>query len=106
MENEYIQVYTTVENRADAERISKVVIEKKLAACVQTAGPIISEYWWEGKIEKGEEYVLIMKTKTSLYEDLEAAIKLHHTYDVPEIIGIPVVKGNKAYLDWIGENTL
>lgn len=106
METKYIQVYTTVEKITDAERISRAIVEKKLAACAQITGPIISEYWWEGKMEKGEEYVLVMKTKAGLYDELEAAIKLHHTYDVPEIIALPIIRGNEKYLDWIGENTL
>lgn len=101
----FIQVSTTVDNKQDAERLAELAVRKRLAACVQVIGPIRSTYWWEGKIEDGEEWLCLMKTGKDLYESLERAIKSIHTYDEPEIIALPIVKGSEGYLRWIEKET-
>ena len=98
---EYIQVFTTTEKKEDAEKIAKVLVEKRLTACVQIIGPIISTYWWKGKVETAEEWLLFIKSKKDLYEELEKAIKEIHPYETPEIIAIPIVAGSKDYLEWL-----
>ncbi len=98
---EYIQIFTTTENKEDAEKIAKEVVEKRLAACAQVLGPIESTYWWEGEVEKAKEWLCIMKSRNDLFEKLEAAIKKIHPYDVPEILAVPVIAGNKSYLEWL-----
>jgi periplasmic divalent cation tolerance protein len=98
---EHIQVITTTENRADAEKIAEVLVEKKLAGCVQIIGPISSVYWWEGKIEKADEWLCLIKTTRTLYEDLESVLRKIHPYKVPEILAIPVVTGSKDYFSWL-----
>ncbi|MGQ4833936.1 MAG: divalent-cation tolerance protein CutA [Candidatus Asgardarchaeia archaeon] len=105
MTEKYIQVLTTVEKEDDAKKISKVLLEKKLAACIQIIGPIKSMYWWKEKIEEATEYILAIKTKAGLYEELEKTIKEIHPYEVPEIIAIPIEKGLEDYLNWIKEVT-
>jgi periplasmic divalent cation tolerance protein len=98
---EYIQVSTTTETRDDAEKIAKGLVEKRLAACVQLIGPVVSTYRWEGRVNEEEEGLLIIKTRNELYEELEKTIKYMHSYEVPEIIASPIVKGNKDYLAWL-----
>jgi periplasmic divalent cation tolerance protein len=101
----FVQVSTTVEKRQEAERLARLAVEQKLAACVQVIGPIISTYRWQGKIEHEEEWLCLMKTRTGLYEALEKAIRAAHPYDEPEIIALPVVKGSEGYLRWIEQET-
>ena len=98
---DYIQVFTTTNKKEDAEKITGEVVEKRLAACAQVMGPITSTYWWGGKIEKEEEWLCIMKSRNDLYDPLERAIKGIHPYDVPEILAVPVVAGNRDYLEWL-----
>jgi len=102
---EYIQVFTTVEKREDAERIASSVVNKRVAACAQVIGPIRSTYWWKGKVEQAEEWLLVMKTREALFSVLEKEIKAIHPYEVPEIIAVPIVAGSASYLEWIEAET-
>lgn len=101
MKEEYIQVFTTFGNKLDAEKSAKILIEKRLAGCVQIIGPVSSTYRWKNKIEEEKEWLCIIKSKRFLYNELEEAIKELHSYEIPEIIAIPVVEGSKEYLDWL-----
>ena len=106
MLNEYIQVFTTVEKREDADRIASSVVNKRVAACAQILGPIQSTYWWKGKVEEAGEWLLMMKTRQDLFSSLEKEIRAIHPYEVPEIIALPIVAGSASYLEWIdGETT-
>lgn len=96
-----IQVITTTETKSDALAIARAVVEKRLAACVQIIGPITSTYWWQGEIETAEEWLCVIKSRQDLYEQLGAAIREVHPYDVPEILAVPVVAGSKDYLRWL-----
>ena len=100
---DYIQVFTTTESKEEAEKISREVVGKRLAACTQIVGPIKSIYRWKEKIEEGEEWLCIMKSLNDLYEQLEKAIKEIHSYEVPEILALPVVAGNQGYLEWLNK---
>jgi len=100
---EYIQVTTTADTKETAEKIATVLVQKRLAACVQIVGPISSVYWWKGKVEKTNEWLCIVKTRKNLYEAVEASIKANHTYEVPEIIAVPIVEGSKGYISWLDE---
>ena len=105
MSNNYIQVFTTTDKNEDAKRIAKEVVEKRLVACAQIVGPISSTFWWDGKVDEEQEWLLIMKTRKALYDELEKAIKNVHPYDVPEIIAQDIINGNRDYLDWIDRET-
>lgn len=105
MEHRYIQVITTISDKRKAENIARKLVYKRLAACVQIAGPIKSVYRWKGKIETAKEWVCIIKTKKGLYEKVETAIKKIHPYEVPEIIAMPITAANKDYLKWIESNS-
>jgi periplasmic divalent cation tolerance protein len=98
---EYIQVLTTTATKEEAQKIADTLVENRLAGCVQVAGPIVSTFWWKGKIERAEEWLCVMKSKRSLYDALERSIKAHHTYETPEVIAIPVVAGSQEYLQWL-----
>ena len=101
----YIQVSTTVEKKEDADSIAKILVETRVAACVQVIGPIRSTYWWKGKVEEASEWLCVMKTREALYSDLEASLKAVHPYEVPEIVAVPLTKGSEGYLRWIEEET-
>jgi periplasmic divalent cation tolerance protein len=98
----YVQVVTTTENKEDANKIAKVLVERRLAACVQLVGPIQSTYWWKDSIETAQEWLCFMKTDKKLYDELEKAIKAIHPYETPEIVAMPVVAGSDDYLEWLG----
>ena len=100
-----VMIYTTHPSLAEAERIGKAVLEKRLAACVNILPGMISHYWWEGTIERGEEVVMIIKTRAALAEDVRAAVKALHPYTVPAILVLPITGGEGAYLDWLMRET-
>jgi periplasmic divalent cation tolerance protein len=102
---DFLEVHTTIDFQEAAQKIAEALVAKRLAACVQISGPIISTYWWQGKIEQAEEWVCTAKTRRELYDELEQAIRETHTYDVPEILAVPIAAGNKSYLDWICAET-
>lgn len=103
MMEEYIQVFATTDSEEIAKKIAKVTLEKKLAGCVQIIGPIESRYWWKNKIEDTKEWLCVIKSKMSLYEKLEKAIKEIHSYEIPEIIATPIIAGNPDYLEWLSQ---
>jgi len=105
MKEKYIQILTTVEKKKDAEKIAKIIAEKRLAGCIQIIGPITSTYWWKGKLEKSKEYLLFIKTRKRLYKEVEREIKKVHPYKVPEIIAIPIIEGSEEYLKWLSKET-
>jgi periplasmic divalent cation tolerance protein len=105
MTNEYIQVFTTVEKREDADRIASTVVHTRVAACAQVLGPIRSTYWWKGKVEEAGEWLCMMKTRQDLFPALEKEIKSIHPYEVPEIVALPIVAGSASYLQWIDDET-
>ena len=99
--NEYIQVLTTTETKETAEKIAETLVDKRMAGCVQIIGPITSIYRWKGKIEKAEEWLCQIKTKGELYGEVEETILQIHTYETPEIVSMPIIAGNKKYLQWL-----
>ena len=98
---EYIQVLTTVEHKTDAEKIARTLVEKKLAACVQIVGPVASYFHWQGKLDSASEYLCLIKSREDLFNELEKEISSLHPYEVPEILAVPIIKGNKSYLNWL-----
>lgn len=102
----HIIVYITVSSPEEGEKIAKALVEKRLAACVNIVPGLRSIYHWQGKICDDRELLLIAKTGDSLFERLEHEVKSIHSYKVPEIIALPILKGSKEYLDWIDGNTV
>ncbi|MDC0335371.1 divalent-cation tolerance protein CutA [Pseudodesulfovibrio sp.] len=98
-------VYMTCETKDEAESIGAVLVERRLAACVNILPGMQSMYWWEGKVEQAQEVVLIAKTMTSLVDELTQAVKAMHSYDVPCVVAMPLEGGNPDFLAWIREET-
>jgi periplasmic divalent cation tolerance protein len=99
----YLQVTTTTETKEQAQTIAQHLVETKLAVCVQITGPITSIYRWKGKVENAQEWLCLIKTRADLYNKVEAAIKSLHSYETPEIIAVPIIKGSKEYLNWLDD---
>lgn len=100
----YIVIFVTAENKEQAGRIAEGLLRSKLAACVNIAGKVASLFWWEGKIDSAKETLLIIKSKKKNLAKITKKIKSLHSYKVPEIIALPIVGGNKDYLEWIDES--
>lgn len=98
-------VFTNVPDVDTAERLARILIERRVAACVNILPAIRSLYHWQGQLETATEVMLQIKTIQPHYAELEAVIKAAHPYAVPEIIAIPIVDGLPAYLDWIRQET-
>ena len=96
-----IQVVTTTEQKADAERIGRALVERRLAACVQIGGPIESFYWWKDQLESADEWLCTIKTRHDLYAKVESAIRKLHPYDEPEILAVPVIAASAGYIQWL-----
>lgn len=101
--SDYIQIVTTAGTRDDAQRIARALVEERLAACAQVVGPVASTYRWKGEIETADEWQCWAKTRQSLYERVEQAIRRLHPYEVPEILALPVLTGSAVYLAWLDE---
>ena len=103
--SEAVVVLVTCGSEEEAAKIANSLIEECLAACVNIISPVRSIYRWEGKIWDEKEWVLIIKTQRKRFEELEKKVKSLHSYSVPEIIALPIVEGNPAYLKWLKEMT-
>jgi len=98
---DYIIVLVTTGTKGEAEKIVQHLLNEKLIACANIIGPIQSYFRWSGKIEKADECLVLMKSRIDLFEKLAEAVKAMHSYEVPEILALPVVEGSRAYLDWM-----
>ncbi len=94
----------TVPDRETGERTAHRLLEKRIAACVQVLPGIESFYHWEGKLERSEELLLIIKTKDSLMAEVEREVRSIHPYKVPQIVAVPILWGHKPYMAWIDES--
>ena len=100
-----VVIFVTAANKKEADRIASALINKKLAACVNIIENVHSLFWWQGKAARAKEALLIVKTRKALMHKLIKKVKSLHSYEVPEIIALPIVCGNKEYLKWISECT-
>lgn len=91
----------TTPDRKEAEHISHSLLNEKLIACANIIGPVHSLFWWASKVEKAEEYIVLMKSRSDLFEKVSERVKALHTYDIPEIIALPIEQGSLEYLKWI-----
>ena len=103
MPHSYCVISTTAGSQVEAENLANVLVHERLAACVQIS-QVFSVYTWEAVLHKDEEWLLLIKTQTELYEEVEDALRAHHSYDIPEIICVPITQGYAPYLAWIDEN--
>ena len=98
-------VYTTYPSIVEAEEAGCALVEQRLCACVNILPGMVSYYWWQGSVERGEEAVMIVKTRAELSERVATAIKEMHAYSVPAIIVIPLESVDQPYLEWLMKET-
>jgi periplasmic divalent cation tolerance protein len=96
-----IVTFCTCPDKVTAEKIARILVEGKLAACVNILANVTSVYAWKGQVESSEEYLLIIKLPQAGYQALETAIRTYHPYELPEIIAVPVTNGLPEYINWI-----
>ena len=101
MEAEFVVVLVTVGSRVDGESMARQLVGEGLAACVTLVGPVRSIYVWEGKVAEDDEWLLVIKSRGALVKALEGRVRALHSYDVPEVIALPVTAGSQPYLAWL-----
>ena len=97
-------VITTAGSSEEADKLAAALVERRLAACVNIIPQIRSVYRWQGAVESTPEWLLLIKTRTKMFEQVRDTITELHTYELPECIMLEVAEGSKAYLKWIAEN--
>ena len=99
-----IVVFITAKDAIEAKTISDQLLAKKLIACANIVEGVQSVFWWQGKIDQAKETLIILKSKQSLFKKIVKTVKAHHSYEVPEVIALPIIDGNPDYLRWIEES--
>ncbi len=102
---DHIEVRVTAGSPDEADRLADAVVGRRFAACAQIVGPITSVYWWDGKVTRSQEWLVLFKTTAERFGDLAGCVREVHSYDVPEIIAVPVAIGTADYLGWIDRET-
>ena len=103
MSSEFIVILTTTSRQEDAKAIAQTLLERKLAGCVQIIGPITSHYYWQDELCQDEEWICLIKSHQRNYKTIETTIQEIHSYEVPEIISLPIVEGSDSYLSWLNQ---
>lgn len=98
-------VFTNLPDRASAERLADLLVERRLAACVNILAPCRSVYRWKDAVQHDEEHPMLIKTTAERYGALEQAVRESHPYELPELIAVPIEGGLPAYLDWVSAET-
>ncbi len=99
-------VFITAKDADEAEKISKALVKRRLAACVNILPEVSSRYWWQDKLETARENLLIVKSKKTLLPEIIKAVKKLHSYSIPEIIAVSIIGGNRDYLEWVDSETI
>jgi len=94
-------VLMTTPSKEEADKIVRSLLRKRLIACGNILGPVESNFWWKRKIDKANEFLVLMKSSEKLFTRLSQTIREMHSYEVPEILALPIVKGSKPYLEWL-----
>jgi periplasmic divalent cation tolerance protein len=97
----FIIVIMTAPNKQEAVNIVRALLEEKLIACANIVDSVRSLFWWKGKVEEEKEVLVMMKSKKALFKTLSKRVTELHSYDVPEILALPIVEGSQSYLDWM-----
>jgi periplasmic divalent cation tolerance protein len=103
MKDKFVIIFVTCSSMHEAGKIRAAVLAKRLAACGNICGGVLSKFWWNGKIDSAKETMLVLKTKASRFKEVEKEVKRLHGYDVPEIIALPIIAGSAEYLGWIDD---
>ena len=105
MPGSFLIVLTALPDRSRARALSQKILKARLAACINILGPAESFFRWKNKIDRAKEFLLLIKTRASHFDRLRRLVKKNHPYSVPEIVALPIKKGNAAYLDWMKHAT-
>jgi periplasmic divalent cation tolerance protein len=100
----YAIALSTCGSPEEAARLAQELVSRRLAACVNVVPGVRSFYWWDGRVQDDNELLLVIKTRVELLSQLEAAIQELHSYEVPELVVLPIAGGSSAYLRWIDDN--
>jgi periplasmic divalent cation tolerance protein len=104
MENDQnIVIFITTGTDVEARRVAEALLEQRKASCINIVPTITSLFWWKDQIESNQESLLIVKSKSSLLDEIVSLVKGVHSYDVPEVIALPIIGGNADYLNWMGQ---
>jgi periplasmic divalent cation tolerance protein len=103
--NEFVVVMVTASSADEAAHIGRALVEDRLAACANVVGPIRSIYRWEGGVEEASEHLVLIKARAADFAALEALVRELHSYDVPEVIALPLFAGSAPYLTWLDDAT-
>jgi periplasmic divalent cation tolerance protein len=101
LKNNYIIILVTAKDTQESEAISQKLLDEHLIACANIVSPVTSFFYWMGKVERAEECLIIMKSRADLFEQVAERVKSLHSYEVPEVLALPIVECSKAYLDWL-----
>ncbi len=104
--SEFITILVTTASEEEAERIAEELLAAKLIACANIVGGVRSLFSWAGAVQKEQEILIIMKSRQVLFEEIEQKVRQIHSYDVPEILALPILTGSGPYLQWLGEETV
>ena len=97
----YLIVFITASNKEEAVKIIRTLLEERLIACANMINSVSSFFWWKEKIEEEKEVLVIMKSNQEFFQKLSNRVKELHSYEIPEILALPIVEGSKSYLDWM-----
>jgi periplasmic divalent cation tolerance protein len=97
----YVVVFMTVSDKKEALKIVRRLLDERLIACANIVGPVSSLFWWEGKIDEASEFLVIMKSRKDLFKRLSERVKETHSYEVPEVLELPITEGLPSYLEWV-----
>ena len=103
---EFAVVIISASSENESEEIISTLLNKRLIACANLSPKTTSSYWWKGSIEKADEFIITAKTRLSLVGKITEEVKIIHSYEVPEIIALPVLDGNQDYLDWLNNEII
>ena len=98
-----VLVFVTTSTKAEAKKIAQALLEKRLIACANIYGPVESSFWWQGKIDEAKEFLVFIKSDQQLVAKLAEVVEQMHSYEVPEVLAIPIVGGFQPYLKWLRE---
>ena len=101
-----VLILVTTDGRDDAEKIGEALVVERLAACCNVIPTVASFYYWEGQLQRNHEAILLVKTLESLAPAVEEYVRTHHSYDIPEILRVPIEGGSSAYLNWLEQQVV
>ena len=100
-----VVVLVTTSSEEESAKIAALLLEQRKAACVSIIPGVTSRFWWQGRLESAQESLLIIKTRAALVPELTEIVKKAHSHTVPEVVALPIVAGNRDYLDWVDRET-